>query len=563
MSTKQQDNNVIISVEDKASSNDAFELTAKSELTFPSESSSLSSSDYKDQNTIKRFELWDQDDFPDKPQERTCGPNLIFQKYASARNAISKPRVEEGVLGPLCLFLLLLLDVAFVAFVCATRKFQDPENVTLLWISAIFWFVILFKLARSLARLGHQRGGCCRMFSWVANLCSMIWRGTKRILKAPWRRIWGRIGGSEDQVKRKKSVAKITLAFLFMGGFTLFCLIYYVKKDNLISLSGIATLIIASILLSRYPGRINWRPVLICLFLQMFLAFITLKTHFGYYVFDFMGKKISAFLDHGNKGATFVFGNLQCFAFSVLPVIIFFSAFMSVLFYLGLIQVLIEGPSAVLTKFLQTTGPETLNAIANILVSMNEAPLITRPYLPLLTNSELHAIFVNGFASISGSVMAAFIQYGIPANHLLIACVLSAPAALAISKIMYPETKVSLMANTKLSLKLQSPYHSVIEAAMVGAMDAVPICAGIVANLIAFLSIYSFFNGILRWMGERAGLVFDLTFESIFSYVLWPMTFTMGVPFNDSQKVAELIGLKTFLNEFVAYNRLGLFYEQY
>nr|CDS33868.1 solute carrier family,broadly selective sodium nucleoside [Hymenolepis microstoma] len=558
MSIKQQDMNVIISVEDKKVRNDALDFTAKSELALPSESSSESSSNYEDQGTIKQFELWDQNDFPDKPQERICGLNMILQKYASAREAIFESRVEEGVLASLCLLLLLLLDVAFVAFICVTRKLQDPENVTLLWLSAIFWLVILFKLARRLARLGEQRSGCCRMFSKVAKLCSKIWRGSKRGLKAPWRRIWRNIIGNEDEVKRKKSVVKITLSFLFMGGFTLFCLIYYVKQENLISLSGIVILVISSLLLSRHPGRVNWRPVLCCLFLQMFFSFITLKTQFGYHIFDFIGRKISTFLDHANSGATFVFGNLQCFAFSVLPVIIFFSAFMSVLFYLGIIQVLIEGPSAVAAKFLQTTGPETLNAIANILVSMNEAPLITRPYLPLSTNSELHAIFVNGFASISGSVMAAFIKYGIPANHLLIACVISAPAALAISKIMYPETKVSLLANTKLDLKLQSPYNNVLEAAMVGAMDAVPICAGIVANLIAFLSIYSFFNGILCWLGKRAGLAFDLTFESIFSYVLWPMTFTMGVPYDDSLKVAELIGLKTFLNEFVAYNRLGI-----
>ncbi|CDI97497.1 sodium:nucleoside cotransporter 2 [Echinococcus multilocularis] len=156
------------------------------------------------------------------------------------------------------------------------------------------------------------------------------------------------------------------------------------------------------------------------------------------------------------------------------------------------------------------------------------------------TNSELHAMIFNGFASITGPVLSAFISSGVPPNHLLIARIISPAAALAVSKIIYPETKISPVASSEFSLKLKSNYNSVLEAAMVGAMEAVSIYAGITANLIAFLSICNFFNRILIWLGKCACLEFDLTFKVIFSYVLWPIVITMGVPMVDALKVAKI-----------------------
>ncbi|VDN09082.1 unnamed protein product [Dibothriocephalus latus] len=258
--------------------------------------------------------------------------------------------------------------------------------------------------------------------------------------------------------------------------------------------------------------------------MQFILGLITLRTKAGYNFFKFLGEMMSTFLKNTAEGSGFVFGDLPHFGFTVLPVVIFFSSFISILFHLGVISILIEKPSALAKKVMGTTGPETLNAIANMFVGMTEAPLITRPYLHLMTGSELHAIMVNGFASVAGSVLAAYIKFGVSPHDLMIACVMSAPAGLAISKILHPETKRAPLASLK-------------------SLESVKI-------------LYRFMNGLLTWFGERAQIPTPLTFELIFSYLLWPVAFTMGVPQEDCFKVAELIGVKMMLNEFAAYKSL-------
>ncbi|VDD79418.1 unnamed protein product [Mesocestoides corti] len=524
---------------------------------------------YDFSDTDKPFTSWSEADFLDKPNQKIRGVNKLFQFIANVQGAsFRKQPVDEdvepvccdGVFGLMGLTLLMLVDIAYVAYATYRNNLAAEDDVRLIWLSAIFWLVILIKIGRRIVRLGKLKGGCWAAFVPIGKLYHTIAVCLAWPFKAPWRAVWKNVNADKKTIKKRKALVKMIFSAIIMLGFTVFCLVYYVllvKVENLVSLSGIALLVLVSICLSRFPGKINWQPVLNCLFLQLLLAFLTLKTRPGYITFEFLGQRMAEFLRHSDAGATFVFGNLNCFAFNVLPVVVFFSSFMAINFHLGIVQLVIDKPSAAAAKLLKTTSPETLNAIANIFVSMTEAPLITRPYLPMLTNSELHAIFVNGFASVSGSVMAAFIGFGIPPNHLLIACVISAPAALATSKIMYPETKISPMTSSKVSLKMKSPYQSVLEAAMVGAMDAIPICGGVVANLIAFLSIYNFLNRTLVWMGKRACLGFDLTFEVVFSYILWPISYTMGVPTDDALKVAELIGIKTFLNEFAAYDRLG------
>ncbi|KAL5970976.1 Solute carrier family 28 member 3 [Taenia solium] len=484
----------------------------------------------------KPFTCWSEDNFPNKPEQGRRGVNKVLGLYTDARTALFKKRPLtddaepiccDGVAGLFGLLFLLLVDIAYVAYACFYEGLDKDGDVHLLWMSVILWFVILVKMARRLVRLARLKGGCWKVFAPMERLYHYVLNGLTRLLTAPWRAIWNHVSGDEATIQRRKDLVKNIHR--------------YCDSLRLLRITAI-----------------NWEPVLICLFFQLFFAFITLKTHAGYVTFEFLGKRVAEFLENSQAGSRFVFGSLNCFAFTVLPVVIFFSSFMAVCFHLGIVQLIIDKPSKIATKFLKTTGPETLNAIANIFFSMTEAPLITRPYLPMSTNSELHAMIVNGFASIAGSVLAAFISFGVPPNHLLIACIISAPAALAISKIMYPETKISPLANSEISFKMKSPYNSALEAAMIGAMDAVPICAGITANLIAFLSIYNFFNRILVWLGRRVSLQFDLTFEVIFSYVLWPIAVTMGVPIADALKVAELIGVKMFLNEFAAYQRLGV-----
>lgn len=209
---------------------------------------------------------------------------------------------------------------------------------------------------------------------------------------------------------------------------------------------------------------------------------------------------------------------------------------------------------------MKTSGVESLNAAGNIFIGQTEAPLMIRPFLEHVTMSELHAIMTGGFATIAGSVLAAYIEYGVSASHLLSASVMSAPAALAISKLMYPETEIPETLNEENIELPKGNERNVIEAAAKGASTAIALVANIAANLIAFLAFLAFFNGVLSWLGSMVGKP-ELSFEYICSYVLRPVAFIMGVPWEDSDVVAELLGVKTFLNEFVAYTRLATIIE--
>ncbi|KAL7060448.1 hypothetical protein AAHC03_09701 [Spirometra sp. Aus1] len=502
-----------------------------------SEESSVSGDDVFDNG--KPMTEWTGDDFPKKKDHVCC----------------------DGIAGLCGLIFLLLIDIAYVAYATVCNHLATEDDIRLLWLSVIVWLVILVKVFRRLARLGRRRGGCFSPFDSCERALHKGWKAFLRLCQAPWNACWARANGSEKSIKRKKHLTLKIIAIILMLAFVILCLIFFViLKDlrNLVSLSGMVLLLLISVAISWHPGKINWQPPLVGIFVQLLFAVLTLQTRPGYIAFQFLGDRMAEFLENSFAGSKFVFAEYSCFAFNVLPVVIFFSSFISILFHLGIISILIDKPSVVAKKLMGTTGPETLNAVANIFVSMTESPLITRPYMHMMTNSELHAIIVNGFASVAGSVLAAYISFGVPANHLLIACVMSAPAALAISKIIYPETRRAPLASLDRMDSVKSPYSNALEAAMVGAMESVPIVAGIASNLIAFLSIYNFFNRTLTWLGARACMTQSLTFELVFSYILWPIAYTMGVPQEDCLKVAELIGVKSMLNEFVAFERLGV-----
>lgn len=528
------------------------------------------SSDESEDPPSKSMREWVGSDFPDLPRKKPKGLNLVFDYYARGRRAIFKkksvtedvdPKCCDGISGLCGLILLLLIDVAYVAWCCYCNKLKEEDDIRLLWLSAVVWFVIIIKIIRRLIRLGRLRGGCWSPFESCGDAISRGREKCKEKVHDSWQSMWDRIDPDEKtQKKKRKLTVKIVAYSLMLIAVILFLVFFVLLQDvrNLVSLSGIVVLLLICVAISFHPGRINWQPVVVGIFIQLVFAVLTLQTRPGYVVFEFLGDRMAEFLAHSKAGSEFVFGTYHSFAFDTLPVVIYFSSFIAIVFHFGIIGIIIDKPSVVIMKILNTTGPETLNAVANIFVSMTESPLITRPYMHMMTNSELMAIIVNGFASIAGSVLAAYINFGIPANHLLIACVMSAPAALAISKVIYPETKKAPLAKFGAFGKIKSPYNNVLEAAMVGAMDAIPIVAGIAANLIAFLSIYDFFNQTLVWLGRRACMQQDLTFELIFSYILWPIAFTMGVPSVDCLKIAELIGVKSMLNEFVAFERLGV-----
>mmetsp|Transcript_5234 Transcript_5234/g.19184 ORF Transcript_5234/g.19184 Transcript_5234/m.19184 type:complete len:660 (-) Transcript_5234:68-2047(-) len=362
------------------------------------------------------------------------------------------------------------------------------------------------------------------------------------------------------------------------------------------SLIGLIVYILLCYIFSWHRHAVNWRTVCWGFALQFILGFFILRTQPGRDAFEWLGDLVETFLSYSSEGALFVFGAafpqlfndaatgepnrdpfaaLQAhnFAFSVLPTIIYFSAFIAIMYHVGAIQFVIRVISFWINITMQTSAPETVNAVGNIFVGQTEAPLLIKPFIGTMTRSELHAVMTGGFATVSGGILAAYTSFGIPATQLLSASVMSAPAALAISKIIYPETKkVRFPAGSKIEVE-GTGESNMIEAAANGASAAIPLVANVAANLIAFLSLLELLNEILAWLGRMVGMDCDeslsldgidptcddeLSFEKICSYLFIPFAWLLGVEPADCQEVAILLGKKTFINEFVAYIDLGI-----
>ncbi|XP_060066982.1 solute carrier family 28 member 3-like [Ylistrum balloti] len=330
--------------------------------------------------------------------------------------------------------------------------------------------------------------------------------------------------------------------------------------ENLIAVAGQTIYIIIFFIFSISPGKVKWHTVFWGFALQYILALIILRQEWGFQVFKYLGDRVGEFLQHSDAGAIFMFSNplisAHIFAFTVLPIVIFFYTIISILYYLGVMQFIVKVLGRMLAFSMGTTPAESLNAAGNIFVGMTEAPLMISPFLKDMTSSELHAVMTGGFATIAGSVLGAYVSFGVPANHLISASVMSAPAALAISKLAYPEVEVSKSTSKDFSKMEKAKERNIIEAATAGASAAIKLVAAIAVNIIAFLSLLNFVNATLVWCGERAGID-GFTLEFICSYLFFPIAFFMGTDVSDCRKVAELIGIKTFTNEFIAYQKLA------
>ena len=353
--------------------------------------------------------------------------------------------------------------------------------------------------------------------------------------------------------------------------------------ERLVGLLGIAVMIGLAVLLSYDRRRIDWRLVGSGLALQAIFGVIVLKTAAGRAFFDQIGRLVTGLLGFQEQGARFVFGNLvqstvpvgvpgangaldssagyvaatgSYFAFNVLPTIIFFSALMSVLYYLNVMQLVVKGIAWVMQKTLRTSGAETLSASGNIFLGQTEAPLLIKPFVRAMTQSELITVMVGGFATVAGGVLAAYVgmlRGAFPdiAGHLLAASVMNAPAGLFLSKILLPETGEPVTRGT-LRMDVEKTDGSVIEAAASGAGQGLQLALNVGAMLMAFVALVALLNAGLSWLGGLAGHP-EVTLQYILGQLLRPLAWVMGVPWQDTGYVGGLIGVKTALNEFVAY----------
>lgn len=324
--------------------------------------------------------------------------------------------------------------------------------------------------------------------------------------------------------------------------------------ERLISVFGLAVFVGLSYVFSVDRRAVKWPPVLWGIALQLIFAILILKTAPGLAVFKFLGDLVTQFLNFSDAGAKFIFGDNfaeHFIAFKVLPTIIFFSSFITILYHYGILQRVVQAVAWLMIKTMKTSGAETLSCAGNIFIGQTESPLLIKPYLATMTLSELHAVMTGGFATIAGGVMAAYISFGVPAQHLISASVMSAPAALAISKLLYPETEKSLTAG-EVEVKVEQVYANAVDAAASGASDGLKLAANVAAMLIAFLGLLAFFNALLGWFGGLISLP-QLSLELIFAYLMAPVAWLMGVPWADCAEVGIVLGKKTILNEFIAY----------
>jgi CNT family concentrative nucleoside transporter len=329
--------------------------------------------------------------------------------------------------------------------------------------------------------------------------------------------------------------------------------------ERIISLLGLLVMMLLAWLLSADRKKMNFRLILSCVALQLLLALLILRTDTGQALFDFARVLVTRIVGFSNEGAKFVFGEelvigtdlkAPVFAFSVLPTIVFVSSLMAVLFYLGVLQKMVQLMAKIMVYVMDVSGSESLATAANVFLGMAEAPLVIKPYMKTMTRSELMAMMTGGMATISGALLATYASFGADAGHLLTASIISAPAALVIAKIMIPETGESL---TKRIVKVQIPKEdaNILDAACRGAAEGAKLALTIAAMLICFIAFVALLNWLLSLLPDVWGS--PLTLERILGWLLAPLAWIMGIQWNDAPTVGMLLGKKTILNEFLAY----------
>lgn len=324
---------------------------------------------------------------------------------------------------------------------------------------------------------------------------------------------------------------------------------------------GLFTLLSIAFAISENRKAINIKTVLYGLIFQLIFALFILKTPFGAPIFSFLDNSINILIGFSSSGSDFLFKSyidgvgfhpgLINFAFSTLPTIIFFSSLVAVLYHFGILQVIIKFIARRMQLTLGTSGSETLSVAGNIFLGQTESPLMVRPFVNKMTKSELMAVMTGGFATVSGGVLAIYVSWltdiqGI-AGHLLAASVMSAPAALVVAKIIYPETEESQTMGD-VNVNIEQTNINAMEALSNGATDGLKLAANIAAMLIAFISFVAMVNYLLSFAGT--------SMEEIFGIIFRPLAWTMGVPWNEAQLVGMLMGKKIVLTELVAYGDL-------
>jgi len=333
--------------------------------------------------------------------------------------------------------------------------------------------------------------------------------------------------------------------------------------SRLRGLLGIAAMLGIGLALSTNRRAVSWRVVGWGLGLQAAFAIFVLRIPLGQQLFRALGDAVSAILAFSYVGSSFVFGEVGkqhsslgvIFAFQVLPAIIFVSALFAILYYLGVMQLVVKAFAIAMNKLMGASGAESVNVAASIFMGQTEAPLTIRPFLPSMTRSELMTVMTAGMAHVSGSIMAAYIAFGIEARHLLTAVIMTAPGTIMMAKVLVPETETP---KTLGAVKVYIPRTDVnlIDAAARGTGEGLHLMLNVIAMLVSFIALIALTNGAMGWVHGYLAW-FPENLQTILAWVFQPIAWVMGVPGGDAAAIGSLLGERMVLNEFIAYAHLG------
>ncbi|XP_041034409.1 sodium/nucleoside cotransporter 1 [Carcharodon carcharias] len=465
----------------------------------------------------------------DDPQPQPSGRIKNPKDLSKVSESISRAKLAYKAHSLLIKRIIIgIVLAAFLGFLITACILNLQRALALLIITCVVAFFVIYDLLKRL--LGKR---IIHLFSPVSSYLQEHTRWFKRIL-----------------------------SFLALVGLITWLAIDTARRpEQLVSFGGLCLLVFLLFIFSKRHRAVSFRALFVGLGMQFVLGIFIIRTEPGFQAFNWLGKQVQIFLNYTVAGSSFLFGDELInglFAFQALPIIVFFSCVMSILYYIGVMQWLIIKIAWLMQVTMGTSATESLSVAGNIFVGQTEAPLLIRPYLMEMTKSEIHCVMTGGFATIAGSVLGAYISFGINASSLIAASVMAAPCALALSKLSYPELEESKFMSEE-GVKLDcGGEQNILEAASNGASASISLVANIAVNLLAFLAVLEFLNAALSWFGGMVDNP-ELSFQVICSYVFMPLAFMLGVEWNDSFLVAELIGVKLFLNEFVAYQKLSVY----
>ncbi|EKK5569715.1 NupC/NupG family nucleoside CNT transporter [Morganella morganii] len=338
--------------------------------------------------------------------------------------------------------------------------------------------------------------------------------------------------------------------------------------NTAIGILGIVVLLGIGYLLSENRRAINLRTVVLAFTIELALGGLILYSPAGQQVLFVMAEGVTTVINFNNAGTSFIFGGLVSdkmfevfgsggfvIALRVLPIIVFFSALSAVLYYLGIMQLLVRWVGGALQRLLKTSRAESMNSAANIFLGVTEAPLLVKPYLGSMTRSELFAVLCGGLASIAGTMLVSYASLGVKMEYLLAASFMAAPGGLLFAKLMIPETQQTADESNAKPVQENRPAN-IIDAAAEGAINGLNMALAVGAMLLAFVSLVALLNGLLGGVGGWFGLP-DLSMELILGYLLSPLAWLMGIPWNEALTSGAIIGQKIVINEFFAYANLA------